>query len=57
MGGLKPIFLKKTQGLFLLFFIFLFTSCQKDDHSGPGKCDEFKEADKYGVAQSELHFN
>ena len=42
------IFYKKYSGLFLLFFILLFTACQKDDKPHPGKCEEFKEADAYG---------
>jgi glucose/arabinose dehydrogenase len=42
----EAYFYKKNQGLFLLFFIFLFNACQKDDHSKAGNCDAFKEADK-----------
>ena len=38
---------KKNPGIFFLLFIFLFTSCQKDDKPHRGKCDAFKEAGKH----------
>jgi hypothetical protein len=37
-------FFKKSQGLFLLLFIFLFSSCLKDHHP-PKKCDAFYDND------------
>jgi len=39
---------KKRHVILLLFFALLFSTCQKDDKPHPGKCDAFKEADKYG---------
>ena len=46
--SVKPVnrvgifFFKKNQGLFLLLFIFLFSSCHKNDHH-PGNCEAFND--------------
>ena len=51
LSRVEIYFSNKNKGLLLLFFILLFTSCNKNDKPHPGKCDAFKEADKYGKGE------